>query len=317
MTDTHKKLKVLLSGTGKENATDGFIYQGTTRLLREAFPGCDIHWYENPNEEDAASPPPGPFDLIVIMGSPWAWEGMSGSYKYKNALKLLQAYPTVPSIMMGGGSCVELGSDTLSENSKRTAKPLFDASSVTVARDVLMPYADYLLPCPSYFSIDPNPNLQRDGSIVVFAAPEESISYGYWQREKTRLKGFYDLIRQARDLGFDFYVTSKNADKDKAALKREVGVEAEVLEDTTAVEAAVGRAERVLSCRVHCAVPALVSGAEVRLIAFDTRHRTFVPGLEKKLKESKAAWISLLRSVVQKQKDPTNIENKPGSTTAI
>lgn len=305
-------MKVLLAGVapkGTKNATDGFIVEGCRVLLREAFPGVEIVEGRVPNGKYAGDYYGDIKALmkdcvgVFVVGSPWFWCGDLSSPKHQNLIKLLNAADSLslPTTLMGGGSCFNLDFDI-----KQYALPdTFKRLKKVLVRDELaagLSSEFKHLPCPAYFNdlLTPQP---PSYNVLVWADPLNTISHQWWRHPKRRklLEAEYKRARQfASQPNTKVAVTVKSARADTASWKRIGGREEDVIVVSTPQEAAdmYSKARQMLSYRVHAAVPAQAAGISVDLVALDTRATTLKRYTKNELNLAREKWVEEIREAV-------------------
>lgn len=272
-------------GPNKNNATDGVIIRGIEYLLARNYPDNTVTYRElndlvPQNKADFFSSYK--FDLIVIAGTPWLWDSFQNSVKWQNLLVcLLDAHPTVKRLFMGIGSCLTLYNNDpniLCRPEEQAAMKSIYNSSTVIVRDSIafLKLAEagiksHFLPCPAYFCYGDEPvtlETTEDNNILIWTDPKQTISSSDWP-DSEKLTEYHQTC-------LDFYhefnpkVYCALPSEIPAAIK--IGLPAPTLLTKTDDTLNLMRtANRVLSGRVHCAVPAIAQGALVNLMAIDTR----------------------------------------------
>lgn len=289
-------MKLLLAGA-PSNATDGFIWSGVKRLVRDALPGVEIVTTTIPNESPLRDPVP-IADGLVLVGSPWMWRGDVSSPKYKNLEKIIKLCNGVPKIALGLGSCFNLDDMPPSGYKAGSVWGSFDAVTV---RDSL---AGYLLPtatqlpCPAYYGGLVKPR-GDDFNLLIYADPAHTISHSYWRSDASRLaRTRNDAMEWVKVNKAHVAVTIKTATKDIKELQ-ELNYNGFIHILKNQVEAAqlYSRAADIMSFRVHGAVPAAAAGKRVSLVPLDSRALTLQSLTPREILEKKQGYIDLIRSI--------------------
>jgi hypothetical protein len=231
---------------------------------------------------------------------------------------------------MGIGSCFPLDNTEIAfrsdhiENTKR----IFDGDLVIVRDSLAQEIMEKSgvksthLVCPSYYSQElrtlngveyigqysnevddmdfhPHPVPRKD-NLIVFYEPTIGLSHQSWTDPK-KLEEYYDIYREFYKNGADVVVK----DVEEVEFAEKIGLKnVRVLKDVDDTLDTVCRYKRVLSGRVHAAIPALISGCEVRLLPIDTRYLTAVNGVDKlerlcyNLEEDFEVYEGLIREVL-------------------
>lgn len=285
-------MNILMIGPNRNNATDGVIIRGIEYLLNRNYHNIYITYRElndivpqgRADFYEALD-----FDLIVIAGTPWLWDSFQNSIKWQNLLVcLLDAHPQSKRLFMGIGSCLTLYNNDpniLCRPEEQAAMRSIYNSSTVIVRDSIafLKLAEagiksHFLPCPAYFCygdedlyLRPNPEKLHDkdgNNILIWTDPKQTISSSDWP-DSEKLTEYHQTC-------LDFYhefnpkVYCALPSEIPAAIK--IGLPAPILLSKTDDTLNLMRtANRVLSGRVHCAVPAIAQGALVNLMAIDTR----------------------------------------------
>lgn len=113
----------------------------------------------------------------------------------------------------------------------------------------------------------------RKENLIVFYEPTIGLSHQSWTDPK-KLEEYYEIYREFAKNGADVVVK----DVEEVEFAEKIGLtDVRVLKDVDDTLDTVCKYKNVLSGRVHCAVPALISGCNCRLIPIDTRYLT-IPG---------------------------------------
>jgi hypothetical protein len=238
-----------------------------------------IQWSEAKDKE---------YDHVVIVGTPWIWDGMVRSDKAKALKEMLdhlrQRSPQAVYELQGGGSCfIDRAHAFLAvETQKKTIKEYFDSLKLDLI-SVRDRYAKTLLdqatlrPCPALYALS-KPEVPGTNYSIVYTDPTHTISGSQWRNRPELTEQYNEFFRKEIKLpNTRVYVTIKAEDKDIAAL-RAIGYEGkiDVLKTTQDVQTMLNDSAKLLSARVHVAVPSYPYLREqVTLVAIDTRADTF------------------------------------------
>lgn len=274
-------MKILGMGANPLNSRDGIIVEGCKAILNinqfDRYVFIDDHNYQStdsfyPNEK---------FDLIVYCGTPFLWDGMQYTWKVMNTMSLIKSHPEAKVVWLGIGSSLYLNdfdSQILkNDTDKQMLKETFANSTVIVrdslAHDILNNAGvnNHFLPCPSYF-FHPVCQTTKEIDVIFYHAPETGISAGYWNDNN---------IQNYKNSFTEFFKRGgRNAiiavcEPEEIQLAKDLFWEHPILlKDPIDTFNICKKARRVLSGRIHNAVPALVYGAEVGIVPVDSRHLT-------------------------------------------
>lgn len=280
---------ILGIGPHPQVPTDGVILQGILSLLGEALVNFDfLHLelddFSVQNYEPDAEP-----DLIIQCGSPFLWDGMQFSHKYKNFRNIIGTHPEVPILMCGIGSCFPLDFTPerltqVASDIRTNTQELFSDPRVTIiARDIeakriLEPLTDrlHLLPCPGFFAPTEGTSL-REELLIVWYDPRLGLSKAYWEDERrfdqyvSQFRDTYESYRETHAVrivaAYDYEVDTARAlglfPEEKITVMKSPE---QTLKYTQVTD--------VYSGRVHFAVPAFAAGAKTILVPIDSRHKT-------------------------------------------
>lgn len=273
-------MKILGMGANPLNSRDGIIVEGCKAILniaqfdrylsiRDTIPQDVSDFY--PNEK---------FDLIVYCGTPWLWDQMQYTDKYRNTLAAIKAHPEAKVVWMGIGSCLylnDMNSQILKNDiDKQMLKETFENSTVIVrdslAHEILNEAGveNHFLPCPSFF-FNPVCKTSNEFDVMFYHAPRTGISSGYFNDQK---------LEEYRDIFREFYKVLYHAEiavcdfNEIPIVERLFKKTPILLKDPIDTFNICKKANKVLSSRIHNAVPALVYGAEVGIVPVDSRHLT-------------------------------------------
>lgn len=276
-------LKVLMVGADQYNATDGVIVKGIKELLDKAL-GKYLYAYHFLNDHELE-----PYedsnlgtDLVVVCGTPWVWDNFQNSVKYANLMDIFQKHKDTPKIFMGAGSCISItaGPEILSRPQEQEGiRALFGFDNTTVITRDSIAYAklieagvnNILLPCPAYYCYGDNYVSQSESrNVLIWADPKQTISAVDWQDE-SKLNKYYELMLKFQRLEQAEVYCANESDVLGAM---QIGLpKPAVLSSYWNTMDLMLQASKVLSARVHCAVPAAALSKRVAIVPLDSRHR--------------------------------------------
>lgn len=277
-------MNILMIGADPSSPTDGVITKGIRYLLEKTYL---IHEYTYVLLDDhklqglSDFEPNQDFNLIVICGTPWLWDSFHLSHKYKNVLTAFAVHPDAKRLFLGIGSCLSLDAHHSILRRKEEVdgmRRLFTGSRVIVrdqiAKDILddaFIHAE-LLPCPAYFCYgdDDQMSLKMD-DILIFQDPTLSISAADWL-DPYKLSEYWQGMLEYQKY-FDAKVYCALSQEVVSAKEQGFG-DVTLLNGPEHTLNVMRHARTVLSGRVHCAVPAIVQGADTTIMPLDTRAST-------------------------------------------
>lgn len=275
-------MRLLLVGADENNSTDGVIVQGIRYLLNRAYPNAilDYKMIEDINPQFYYSFNPATvYDMIVVCGTPWLWDSFQNSHKYQNLITCFKTHAGVKRLFLGIGSCLnieDVGSNILKRPEEiEGIKQLFSNATVIVRDSVASNILNHsgiehaFLPCPAYFCYGDKINVVTTfNNVLVFQNPLKSISAGNWAHPD-KLNAYYGEMKHFHEVYNPLVVCANVQDMDKA---KELFGEVTLLKTYKDTMDLMQGAKKVMSGRVHCAVPAIVSGADTQLMSLDTRY---------------------------------------------
>ncbi len=310
-------MNILTIGPNPQDPRDGVIIKGIYYLLNKAYPGATIeHFILSDTTNYTSHSLVFKYDLLVVCGTPWIWDAFQNSPKYKNLQILFNTHQKAKKLFMGVGSCLYLRDVATNicrrPEEKQGIRDLFTRGTVIVRDHLAKELLDEayvestFLPCPAYFcygdeAVQPN----KEGAVLVFQDPTISISSGMWrdsavlQKYTDEVMEFYNKYSPAVYCAWDMEI----------ALAERIGLPTPMVlqspDDTLNV---MRKAKRVLSGRVHCAVPAIVQGADVKLMPIDSRHYVVSDFPSIQISNYYDAYIKILHSVFEPR--PVSGESK-------
>jgi hypothetical protein len=273
-------MKILGMGANPFNSRDGIIVEGCKSILNISQFDRYLHIRDTVNQNVSDFYPNEKFDLLVYCGTPWLWDQMQHTPKYRNTMNAIKAHPEAKVVWLGIGSCLYLGDENKgilsSLEDQEMLRTTFQNSTVIVrdslAHDILNKAGveNHYLPCPSYF-FNPVCKTDGDGDVLFYHAPKTGIASGYF--DEHRLNVYNRLFLEYYiQYGAKIYVCEK--EEIEIAEKLFKNFDVTLLNDPIDTFKACKNARKVLSGRIHNAVPAMVYGAEVGIVPVDSRHRT-------------------------------------------
>lgn len=265
------------------NPTDGVIVKGIKNLIKQSYgeTNQDYMFLQDIKYMDMSKIEIKPYDLIVVCGTPWLWDNFQRSVKFMNLVRVFEKYPKTKKLFFGIGTCLPLGYDNSeilkTRDEVEAMKFLYGNSLVTViTRDKLASSRltkagvnNTFLPCPAYFCYDIEPTITHEHNVLVWVDPKLTISAVGWQDPK-KLKNYYDICVAFKDI-YNPVVVCKDKEEIKSAIA--IGLpEPKQLKTAEETLELMAKADKVLSGRVHCAVPAATIGKATGILPIDTRH---------------------------------------------
>lgn len=271
-------MKILTIGPSPNVPTDGMIALGIKNILNHSFKEYEVkHANLRDTSDNVESDffPDEKFDFIIQSGSPFLWDLMHISKKWKNLKLCKSLHPESKMIFLGIGACIYLGQKSLMLDKEVVD---FFKESFTVVRsrlssDILKKYdiPHEVLPCPAFLSVLGHEFEPGDGAAVVWYDPRLGVAKGYWTEEKFKEYLHEFLIFIIKEKVRHIYYVNRNE------MPLEIfgtGFELKKLDSPSDVLDMVNKHSRFISGRVHCAVPAFAAGKTVRLMAVDSRAAT-------------------------------------------
>lgn len=270
-------MNILTIGPNWGLPTDEIIRLGVYEILKFTYPEADIK-HAILNNDSANSPidfyPDEKFDVIIQCGTPFIWDRMELSYKWKNLLLARGVHPMSKFVLMGIGSCYY--SDVIPTYLPNEVADFFSRCSVIVrdrlASNVLsaMDVSHHFLPCPGFLA--PVPKANHAGVAMVWYDPRVGISNGDWQCEdkfNDYLGGHYDLRIRCDDISY-YAITGEEV----KSCEDLFGETPSVLRTSGDIFELIKTHKYIYTGRVHIAVPAHVAGCDIELETIDSRART-------------------------------------------
>lgn len=270
-------MKILGIGANQFNSRDGIIVEGCKSILNinhfDRYITINDFTTQNISEFYTDEK----FDLIIYCGTPWLWDQMQHSPKYKNVLTVKEAHPEAKMVWLGIGSSLyisDINSSILRNSTDQEMLRNTFQNDLVMVRDSLAHeilnkagVENHFLPCPSYF-FKPVCQTSKECDVIFYHAPKTGISAGYWDEKK---------IEEYRDIFREFYKIYYHAEiavcePSEIQIVQNVFKKTPILlKDPIDTFHMCKGARTVLSSRIHNAVPAMVYGAEVGIVPVDSR----------------------------------------------
>jgi hypothetical protein len=215
--------------------------------------------------------------------------------------------PQAKTIFLGVGSCYPLGkeqqiSDSIVKLGAEKVKEFFEGSTVVVRDHLILEtltscqVKSELLVCPAYFAEENEPRgaLDKQRASLFFYDPGNGISSGCFTQEEREL-----LIKKqfnwAREKNAMIYVVNQH----EMDLVSSAGFFVQLLKTTDQAFFALLKSTKVLSGRVHIAIPALSLGIPTELIPVDSRAQTMEYARIVNVEEDRKRLIQVLQEFLK------------------
>ena len=288
---------ILFHPLNSHNTGDGVILRGTENLLKEAFGNVDFIYQEfrDAEERQEVTYQKHDADLLVVSGTPWFWETCRRSVKYQELSKIVALYPDMKKVGMGLGSCypirtsivrdfikpdmeaVEKGNGDWRFDDILKIRETFGKFSLLMTRDPVAQrllkvtgLTSYEVACPAAYAHEGKPE-KKTKSLLIFQDPKASISKESCGGEFSRQYIDFQLKLVER-YGMEI-ITASSPDSDWL-IKNGVMSQPTFIKSPDEMFSVLDTCSLVVSCRVHEAIPARVSGALTYILPMDTRFLT-------------------------------------------
>lgn len=274
-------MNILMVGADQTNATDGVIVQGIKEILYDSIGEYRFTYLLIDDHNEQSIPEhilKDSYDVLLVCGTPWLWDNFHATAKFRNLIKIKEFCNWKKGILFGIGSafCLKdkdtnlrdpLYKDQLEKMTENMRVIVRD----TVAAKVLETHGiDHVfLPCPAYFcyGADLETTSKRDNVIIYYSigngVAQVCCDQDYRQEFKQRYLDFYEKYPDSK-----IYCAQEIEVLECFEL---LGKSPKVLRSWAETLTVMENAENVISGRVHCAVPAIIQGANVEFLAVDTR----------------------------------------------
>ena len=271
--------RILGIGPSRYSGTDGVICEGVVQIL-----GRDFSQYVVIDDQVLQSAedfyPDDKFDYLVYSGSPWLWDQMDKSVKYKNTMLAKSLHPEAKMIFLGIGSSIYL-TDFKSKNilhsraDRNMLRETFKNCTVIVrdslARKILNTARvnNYMLPCPAWYNkLKPS---TREVNVIFYHAPQTGVSSGFFTQE--RLAKYNKIFLDFNEKYDPEIVVCTEVE---IPIARELfGKEPHLIKTYQDTFEWCEKADNVLSGRVHNVIPAALAGLKAGLVPVDSRGLTY------------------------------------------
>jgi hypothetical protein len=273
-------MRVLTTGPDPNVPMDGMIHIGAQYEIKDMLgehESIHINLMDHKYQEKKDFLPDQKFDYIIQMGSPFIWDMMHISHKWKNFKTLIQTHPEAKIIFLAIGSCFNIGVEKV--NVGKDVIEVFKNSKIYVRDRIAFNFLKHhdvkceLRPCAAFRSLDKiEINHKAEGSAVVWYNPYKGVSSGWWKRNNKEFenwKNTYVNFVEMNNVKIAYYVS--NEEKDVEYLPNLIWIK---LNSTKDVINAIQSHNKFLSGRVHFAVPAYAAGRDVKLLQVDSRANT-------------------------------------------
>lgn len=272
-------MKILTTGPSPNVPMDGMIHIGAQYELKDMFgehESIHANLKDHEPQKNINFLPKQKFDYIVQMGSPFIWDMMHTSHKWKNFKTLIKTHPESKIIFLAIGSCFNIGVKkvTIGED----VLEVFKNSKVYVRDHLAFNLLKFygvecdLRPCTAFRSLDKVEIKKAESAAVVWYNPNKGVSKDWWQKNNKKFqewKNSYANFIDHNDVKVAYYVL--DVEKDTDLLPRVDWIK---LNSTADVIDAIQKHNKFLSGRVHFAVPAHAAGRDVELLQADSRAYT-------------------------------------------
>lgn len=198
-----------------------------------------------------------------------------------NTINAISAHPEAKVVWLGLGSAVYLGDENIvlrTPQDQEMLRNTFQGHTVIV-RDSLANtilneagVENHFLPCPSYF-FKPVCQTSRELDVIFYHAVKTGISAGYWNEEN--IENYRYIFRKFYNDNAHENLIIAVCEPDEIPIAKSLFWQKPILlKDPIDTFHICKNARKVLSSRIHNAVPALVYGAEVGIVPVDSRHHT-------------------------------------------
>jgi len=280
---------VLLVGPNPVATNDGVIIRGIDNLLYLLNLGSlspFVRMYHVLDDHDQEEPynSLGNMDIIIVCGTPFVYDKMETSNKFRNLAKIFAMSPKARKILLGIGSCFCLHHDPiqlLTEDTRRAVQEHWGDALIICRDKVAKLCLEYLLerdvhylPCPGFWALHPRFNVPI-----------------HWARKKETAVMWYDPnvgIASVCEDGWDAYIYTLRKSfsitdypvycqlpEEVESFHKYFGGTCTLLTNPMDHLSVIPKYKHWITGRVHTALPASASGHIVTPIAIDTRMNTF------------------------------------------
>lgn len=298
-------MKYVLAVGPKLIPTDGMIMEGSRYLLNKAGVVVNEYIQINDHELEFQKPVQAPTHIIVL-GTPWLWHKCHESIKYINLHNIFGHYPDAKKLFLGIGSCLPIGPSYEEVKDDMMTRyehlSLFNDATVVVrdalAATLLWPVPTHNLPCPAHWAAINEPTSTKGGPVMFWYDPTRGISSSSFKDPEP----WYKYSKQFKEWHKQYKPTVYCIDKNEISTAELIGLPKPiVIQDVNHAKIIIANAERIISGRVHLAVPAKALKKPVELIAVDTRANTLYDHLNKpneRLDAYEAEYLRILQEFI-------------------
>jgi hypothetical protein len=131
--------------------------------------------------------------------------------------------------------------------------------------------SSHYLPCPAFYCYETPPITTKDYNVLVYCDPTKTLSRGSWEGNDDRIGKYnYSILKFVRDHNPRVFC----AFPEGVVSARALGLELEVFKNNIHVLEVMAGADKTLSGRIHCSVPALALHKQTSIIPIDSRYMT-------------------------------------------
>lgn len=271
-------LNVTFVGTDHHNPGDTLSDVGVRALSTAMFGAHHATQVMLRDDVDVGRYALPPADVLVVAGTPWLWDRFQDSPKARQLHAILARQRATLRLVLGAGSCYLPGCRPGRDTTAAIAQ-LFGTFDAVVCRDVLafvlcreaLGDRALLRPCPSVHAAE---------AYGVAAEPTRELALVYVDPWHCFGSDYLDADVQRRVALAQVELLRRGADAvcmtpvDARSYRARFGEPVVATRDPRTLLRTLARYRRVVSGRVHGAVPARAMGAEVELFPLDSRALT-------------------------------------------
>lgn len=316
-----KQPTVLFVGANEHSPTDGIIARGIRKLLEDAIGDYEYDHVEIDDFNlmpDEALRADQKYDYLIQCGNPQLWHSFWRTPKYHNLMRFRRAHLEARHVLLGIGECMNISDintgllrrpkelafvRALCEGAATIVRSSISEEILTEAR-----VEHERLPCPGYWAVEPTKFKQPFGPAMVWYDPRTGVSRDDWKSQE-KFRAYARIFLEYYKAHKPYVFCAFPSDIPGAV---EIGLPKPIVLQSHNHTAEVAKYHRkLLSGRVHCAIPAYASNVDVTLVAVDSRAQTFAdiggdvvsvePGIVRRLKPdfetAHSAYTRILRNV--------------------
>lgn len=273
-------LTITFVGTDNHNPGDTITDVGVRALVTAMFGAHHATQVMLRDDVDVTRYVLPPTDVLVVSGTPWLWDRCQDSPKARQLLELLARQRSSVRLALGVGSCYSPGGPPGRDVGAAVSR-LFGTFDAVVCRDALgwslcrpvLGGRALLQPCPSVYApaaLVPAPTEAKSEDLaLVYVDPLHCFGGDYLAADVQQrvAQAQVDLLRQGA------HAVCMTA-VDARSFRARHGEPELASRDPRTILRTLQRYRKVVSGRVHGAVPARAMGAEVRILPLDSRALT-------------------------------------------